>query len=170
MLMETVPGVFADMAGVEVEEYDPQFRKETTVSGVFGEGTAKIWCDVIKPVTAEALGVYTKDYYAGQPCMTANIFGKGNVYYLGCDLDDASMGRFMKYIAAKAGIPVGLYSIKGLEIVEATDGKKSAAFMLNHNSYPLVAPLEGEYTDLLTDHKVRGTITIEPYGAAILTR
>lgn len=170
MLTEAVPGVFADMAGAEVEDYDPQFRKETTVAGVFGESIAKIWCDVIKPKTAETLGLYTKDYYSGRPCLTANKFGNGTVYYLGCDLDDASVGRLMKYIAAKAEIPVGLYSIKGLEIVEATDEKNSATFILNHNDYPLVAPLDGEYTDLFTDRKVCGTITMEPYGVAVLAR
>ncbi len=33
------------------------------------------------------------------------------------------MSRLMKYLAAQAGIPVGLYSISGMEAVEATDIK-----------------------------------------------
>lgn len=170
MLMETVPGVFAEMAGIEVEEYDPQYQKETGVSGVFGEGAAKIWCDVIKPTTAETMGVYTKDYYAGQPCMTVNEYGKGKVYYLGCDLDEAAMDKLMKYLAHKAVIPVGLYSIKGLEIVESTDGRKNALFILNHNACPVVVPLEEGYTEMLEGRSIRDTIIIEPYGVAVLSR
>lgn len=35
MLTETVPGVFADLAGVEVEDYDPLLEKTTATTGVF---------------------------------------------------------------------------------------------------------------------------------------
>lgn len=168
MLMKSVPGVFADLAGVEVYDYDPQFQKETSVSGVFGEGCAKLWCDVITPLSARGLGLYTKDYYAGKPCMTVNEYGKGNVYYMGCDLDEAAMSRLMKYFAAKSGIQVRLYSVKGLETVEATDGKANAIFIMNHNDYPLVAALDKKYTEMLTDKEVEDTITVEPYGIAVL--
>lgn len=168
MLMKSVPGVFSDLAGVEVYDYDPQFQKQTGVSGVFGEGNSKLWCDIITPIAAKILGVYTKDYYAGKPCLTVNEFGKGSVYYLGCDLDDAAMSRLMKYLAAQAGIPVGLYSISGMEAVEATDGKEKAIFVMNHNSYPLVISLDKKYTEILTDSTAEGALTIEPYGVAVL--
>ena len=83
MLPLTIPGVFADMAGITVEDYDPQYRKQTAVSGVFGEGCADLWCDIITPKDAEVLGVYTGDYYEGEACFTKNRFGEGTVYYLG---------------------------------------------------------------------------------------
>ena len=35
MLTETVPGVFADLAGVEVEDYDPLLEKTTATTGVW---------------------------------------------------------------------------------------------------------------------------------------
>jgi len=170
MRAETVPGCFADLAGVEVMDYDPQFRQETSVSGVFGEGTAKLWCDVITPVSAKVLGVYTSNYYSGQPCLTVNACGEGRVYYLGCDLDEAAMDRLMRYLADKSGIETGLYAIKGLETVNVTDGNHTATFLLNHNHYPVVVPLDGKYTDLLMDETVVTSIKIEPYGVAILTK
>ena len=168
MLMETVPGVFTDLAGIEIHDYDPQFQKETPVSGVFGEGIAKLWCDIIVPKTAKILGLYTNDYYAGQPCMTVNKFDKGEVYYMGCDLDDLAMSKFMKYLSAKVGISVGLYSIEGMETVQSTDGKQNALFVMNHNDYPLVVPLDNEFTEMITGIKIEDAITIEPYGVVIL--
>lgn len=168
MLMETVPGVFADFAGIEIHDYDPQYQKETTASGVFGTGTAKLWCDIIELKTAKALGIYLKDYYAGSPCLTMNDYGNGKVYYAGCDLDEKAMAGLMNYISQKADIPVRMYRIEGLETVEATDGKNTALFFMNHNSYPVIVPLEKDYKDLLTSEAVNGTITIEPYGVAIL--
>ena len=56
MLPQTVPGVFADLAGVTAPDYDPQLEKNTPVSGVFGEGRAELWCDILQPETADILG------------------------------------------------------------------------------------------------------------------
>ncbi|MCD7736648.1 MAG: beta-galactosidase [Lachnospiraceae bacterium] len=93
MLPETVPGVFAELAGIQVNDYDPQMEKQTTSSGVFGEAKSTLWCDIIEETTARPLGVYTSDFYAGKSCMTVNEYGNGEVYYLGCDLDDDAMLR-----------------------------------------------------------------------------
>lgn len=168
MRMETVPGIFTDLAGIEIHDYDPQFQKETAASGIFGTGTAKLWCDIIELKTAKVLGLYLKDYYAGSPCLTVNEYGNGKVYYAGCDLDEKAMTGLMNYLSQKADIPVRMYRIEGIETVEATDGKSTALFLMNHNSYPVIVPLEKDYKDLLTNEAVNGTITIEPYGVAIL--
>lgn len=48
-----------------------------------------MWCDIVEPVTAKVIGKYTSDFYAGEACMTVNQIGKGEVYYLGCDLDES---------------------------------------------------------------------------------
>ena len=168
MLMDTVPGYFAELAGVEVHDYDPLLEKQTRVSGVFGEGTANLWCDVITPATAKTLGVYTGDFYAGTPCMTVNGYGKGRVYYLGCDLDEAAMENMAKYLCIQADIPVELYSIGGVEVVPATDGSNDALFLLNHNPYPVVVPLKRTYTDMLHDRETDGVMELAPYDVAIL--
>lgn len=168
MLMDTVPGYFAELAGVEVHDYDPLLEKQTRVSGVFGEGTANLWCDVITPATAKTLGVYTGDFYAGTPCMTVNGYGKGRVYYLGCDLDEAAMENMAKYLCIQADIPVELYSIGGVEVVPATDGSNDALFLLNHNPYPVVVPLKRTYTDMLHDRETDEVMELAPYDVAIL--
>lgn len=168
MLMETVPGVFAELTGIEIHDYDPQFQKQTRVSGIFGEGTAKLWCDVITLTSAKSLGVYVDDYYAGQPCFTVNRQEAGEVYYLGCDLDEAAMEKLAKYMCNKAEIPVNLYHIAGVETVETSDGKAKALFLLNHNSYPVVLPLDQKYTEMLHQVEVEETLVLAPYEVAIL--
>lgn len=168
MRMETVPGIFANMAGIEISDYDPLLEKQTAVSGVFGEGTANLWCDIISPVSAKTLGVYTSDFYAGTPCLTVNQFGEGQVYYIGCDLDEAAMDKMMKYLCEKADIPVDTYSIKGVEIVPATDGEKEALFILNHNDYPVIVPIKKGYQNMLCDQEAGDVIELKPYDVAIL--
>lgn len=170
MLPLTIPGVFADMAGITVEDYDPQYRKQTAVSGVFGEGCADLWCDIITPKDAEVLGVYTGDYYGGEACFTKNRFGEGTVYYLGCDLDEAAMVRLASCLCRETGIPVPAGAQKGVEIVNASDGMNEALFVLNHNNHTVVVSLDGEYTELLSDRNVKDRIILDAYDAAVLKR
>ncbi|MFA9464897.1 MAG: beta-galactosidase [Velocimicrobium sp.] len=168
MLMETVPGVFREMAGVEVYDYDPQFKKETAVSGVFGQGKAELWCDVVKPKTARSLGQYIEDYYAGESCFTVNNFGKGMVYYLGCDLDEKSMSNIARYLGETIELPMELYYIEGIETVEASDGMQNLYFLMNHNHHTTQVPLKKKYEDIITGKEVNESILLEAYGVAIL--
>ncbi|MGB8454768.1 MAG: beta-galactosidase [Anaerocolumna sp.] len=168
MLMETVPGSFSELAGVEVYDYDPQFEKQTKVSGVFGEGTAKLWCDIVETTTANTLGVYIEDFYAGRSCFTVNKYGLGEAYYLGCDLDEGAMVKLMKYLGKKANLPISLYSIPGVETVEAADRKGKVLFLMNHNAYPVIIALEKDYIEMITGQDIKEMIRIAPYGVAIL--
>ena len=168
MLTETVPGAFSALAGVQVQEYDPQFQKETRSSGVFGEGVSKLWCDVVEPVSAQTLGVYTQDYYAGKPCLTVNRYGKGTVYYLGCDLDRPALQRLAQYLCNRLSLTVPSCSIDGVEQVEATDGKNLVLFIMNHNAYPVIVPINHACENMLTHEPVKDTVALAPYDVAIL--
>ncbi len=168
MLKQAAPGVFTELAGAEVAEYDPQFQKQTASSGVYGENVSKLWCDVVEPKTAKALGVYTQDYYAGRPCFTVNGFGKGTVYYLGCDLESSAMLRLAKFLCARLGLQADPCPVEGVERVESTDGKTRVLFLLNHNPAAAVIPLFQPFENLLTGGREEGTVTLEPYGVAVL--
>ena len=168
MRMDSIPGIFADLAGIEIHDFDPQLQKQTRVSGTFGEGTANLWCDIITLTSAKTIGVYIDDYYAGEPCFTVNKKGAGEVYYLGCDLDAVAMDKLAKYLCGKAGIAVETYHIHGIEVVEATDGKEKALFIMNHNDYPVIVPLNEEYTEMIKEEKAIDTIVLAPYEVAIL--
>ncbi len=167
-LTETIPGDFAKMAGIEIHDFDPLLEKETKVSGVFGTGTARLWCDIISPVTARTVGRYIEDFYADVPCMTVNAYGDGRVYYLGCDLDEKAMENLMKYLCGQSEISTGTYSIDGVECIPATDGKKDALFLLNHNVYSVIVPVEKRYMEMISGDTVEGTVSLEAYGVAVL--
>lgn len=167
-LTETIPGDFGKMAGIEIHDFDPLLEKETKVSGVFGTGTAKLWCDIISPVTAKEAGRYIEDFYMDKPCMTVNAYGNGRVYYLGCDLDEKAMENLMKYLCSQSDIPVGSYAIEGVECVPATDGANEALFLMNHNAHSVIVPVEKEYTEMITGEKVKGTVSLGAYDVAVL--
>ncbi|MCH5186180.1 MAG: beta-galactosidase [Oscillospiraceae bacterium] len=149
----SVPGVFADIAGIEVDEFDAP-KREVAIKGEI-TGTASIWCDIIKPHTAEIISRYDGEYYKGRAAVTVNGLGKGKVYYVGCGLDDPAMEALVRNIFAAADIPV-IKSPGGVEIVKR--GKN--AFVLNHNEYEVSVPLTGK--SLLSGQSFGGNM--EPFG------
>lgn len=168
MTTETFPGVFQEITGVEINEFDPLYQKETTVSGVFGAGIAKLWCDIPETKGSDGLGVYTKDYYAGKSCLTVNKSGAGKAYYLACDLDENAMKNLAEYLCRQTGIEVPKYMIDGVERVEAQDGSRRACFLMNHNSYPVMVPIEKDCINRLTGKEVKDAVYLDAYDVAVL--
>ena len=170
MLMETPPGPLGKLTGIEVEEYDPLLEKEIKVSGIFGQGTARIWCDILALKHAKTLGVYAGDYYINRPCFTVNQIGQGRAYYLGCDIDEQAMKNLVCYLGKELDLKMYPYEIEGVEAVMAYDGEREPLFLLNHLDRPVVVPLNGEYVEMLTARKATDAIKLEPFGVAILQK
>ena len=102
--------------------------------------------------------------------MTVNAYGGGQVYYLGCDLDEKAMEQLMKYLCKKSDISTGLYSIEGVECVQATDGTNDALFIMNHNAHCVTVPVEGTYTEMLSGDTVENTVYLAAYEVAVLKK
>ncbi|MCD7735456.1 MAG: Beta-galactosidase C-terminal domain, partial [Lachnospiraceae bacterium] len=101
-------------------------------------------------------------------CMTVNVYGNGEVYYLGCYLDDDAMLLLAEYLGDQVGLELPLYEQKGVETVDAGDGKQDVRFIMNHNAYPVTIAIKEEKYDLIAQKKVDRTIELEPYGVAIV--
>ena len=152
-----MPGVFAELSGIEVMEFDT-VQREVSVSGTVN-GTAKLWCDIIEPKSAKVLSRYAGEYYAGQAAITENSYGKGTVYYVGCDLCEEGMKQLVRYISEKHG--VATYDLpEGVERVE----KEGAVYLLNHNETVVDTGVQG--TSLLTGDTFEGQL--EAFGVEVL--
>ncbi|ANE47075.1 hypothetical protein SY83_13285 [Paenibacillus swuensis] len=166
----TVPGLFKDMAGVELEEFDSvNFGRTVAVDGSFGNSNASMWCDVLKLNGAEVLATYGSHYYEGKPAVTVNRYGKGTVYYVGCDLDTAGMTHLLKAIASEQGVrPVLSQPTEGLEAVRKRKDEQDYIMLLNHNAHALEVTLQGTYTNLHDGAVMEGRTEIAGYGVRIL--
>ncbi len=167
----TIPGLFKELAGVEVEEFDSlNYGRHISVSTIVGSGHASIWCDILKPTKASVIANYTSDYYSGQPAITVNSFGKGKVYYIGCDLDNTTLKNLVRIIATdSAVVPVMEYSIDGVEaVLKVKDGKRFI-MVLNYNAFEVKVPIEKSYKDILSANISNGVLTVQSYGVALLS-
>lgn len=173
MTEETLPGYFRDLAGIDVVEFDVvKDGRRTPVKGLFGAGTAKKWCDIIENRTAETAAVYEGSYYKGSPAVTVNKVGQGQVFYVGCDLDETGMDALMAFVARRAGVkPLLATPIPGVEAVGrvASDGTPFT-ILLNHNDHDVLIPVDEDYRDVLSGHDVDEELQLKPFAVAALQR
>lgn len=177
MRAQTIPGPFAGLAGITVEEFDALGgRRSVAVSGDGIDGAAGVWVDVIEPVTGtEVLARYGEGHYAGRAAVTRRAAGKGSVVYVGCDLDEAGLASLLAPLAREAGA-ISLrerYLADAPSCVEvALRGNEGPAgggvlFLLNHGDAPARVRLKARARDLLRGGET-DEIGLEPYGVALL--
>ena len=170
---QRLPGLLAEVCGVEVEDYDSlsndmQNSLEFTISELREAcATVGVLCDILKPTTATVVAQYTQDYYAGKPAITQNIFGKGNAFYVGTELDSTGMDWLLELTCKTAGVQPAIVPA-GVELSHRSNGNSSWLFILNHSAEKVNVSFEGQGLDLLTSTQVNGSIELESSGVAII--
>ncbi len=171
-----LPGLLADVCGIEVEEYDSlpegvgqpiRFGEEVTLTDI--RPHARVWCDVVKPVSAEAIAHFTQDYYAGAPAVTRNRFGAGQAIYVATFGDEALFEALADWLLGLAQVTPGLTTSAGVEVCERRRGDERLIFVLNHTGSTHEVAVEGSFTDLLSGERAESTLlTVAPRGVYIL--
>lgn len=118
----TLPGKLREMAGIIVQEFD---SSKVNVSIMDNLGQSSVWRDIIAAETAEVRAVYGGEYYKGAPAVTVNSYGKGHVWYIGCDLEEEALLKLVKTISDEAGAEY-IKRPRGTEIIKrrAADGRE----------------------------------------------
>ena len=170
MTEKTLPGEFKDLAGIEVYEFDSLNQgRRVQVSTTVSEGSASIWCDILKPVTASVIGTYSSEYYKGEAAITVNSFGSGKVYYIGCDLDQSCLNKLVSLITSNAGImPILPEYTEGVEVVVKEKAGKQYLMILNHNSVEVKLDVVKCYKNLITGQIIDRFLILQPYDVAVL--
>lgn len=170
------PGELRKLLGIWVEEIDavpPEIKNsvivKNPVGNVAGEYECGMLCDLLHLEGARALAVYGRDFYAGMPVLTENIFGNGKAYYVASDTEQRFLNDLMRYLCDFKGIRAPLEPVDGVEVTQRHKADKIFTFVLNHNDYPVNVSLNGkEYKELLTAGNIRDNLVLEQKGVAIL--
>jgi beta-galactosidase len=183
------PGELREMLGVWVEETDallPDQANEIVIgkgnSGDAGtqdlSGTypASILCDIIHPETAEIVGVYGKDFYAGTPAVCRNAFGKGSAWYVGSAVGkSAADGSFCEKLIARCaderGVRPVFPAVTGVEVTRRVN-ENEYYFVLNHNQESARVTIPFACADLISGSAYSGSeaVDLKPTDVLILER
>ncbi len=170
------PGELRKVTGVWVEELDPLFpgmrneiRVEGTVPALAGTHGAGLLCSVMHAETAEVVGVYGQDFYAGTPALTRNRFGKGWAWYVGTDPEAPFVTRLLTHICAEQGIQPLMRVPAGVEVTQRSKDGQALTFVLNHNPAPVEIDLGARsQVDLLRGQLITGKIVLPGRDVMIL--
>jgi beta-galactosidase len=171
-----LPGVLAELCGVEVEEYDSlapdmqnalEFILPELASGA--RVPVRVWCDVLQPNGAAVVARYAEDYYAGKPAITLNEFGRGQTVYVGALGEAPLYDTLAGWLLDRAGVEAILAVPDGVEVTERWQGERRLVFVLNHTGQEQELTLDGCYTDLLSGSVRReSTVRVGPLDVLVL--
>ena len=180
---QRLPGLLAELCGVEVEEYDSlaadmRNALEFTLPELASSSPVPVgvWCDVLKPNDATVVARYSQDYYTGKPAITLNRFGQGQVVYVGAlGVEAQAQANGVPLYEALADWLFDLVGVQpilavpaGVEVTERWQGDKRLLFVLNHTGQAQEVALEGRFTDLLGGSAIEGTVTVAPRDVLVL--
>ena len=157
-LNEFNPTNFTDFVGAYVEEIE-SFQGEQKINingcgefdGVKGRGT--VFRDLLRTTTAQTLFTYEDEFFEELAAITINKYEGGNVYYVGCGVDENIMDKLAEKILKESNIET-IKSPKGVEVVKRSVNGIDKYFVMNH-------------TDKTQNI---GNTTIKPYGALIVEK
>ena len=159
-----------EVFGIWNEEIDtlyPEERNTVTYSGKSYE-----ICDYaerIHPRGAKVLGTYTSDFYAGEPMLTVNEYGKGKAYYIAArdtgELKDAMIGDVLDTLNIERNIKS---APEGVTAHSREDENYKYLFIENYTDKVADAELFEAGIDMESSEPVEKTITLQPYGVRII--
>ncbi|MCC6698528.1 MAG: beta-galactosidase [Candidatus Hydrogenedentes bacterium] len=165
---QPLPTLLGEMAGIEVDDYDPLGKAECTVRISDGrEYTVAAWADALTLNGASAIAHYTRGVFAGEPAITCHEFGLGCVYYFGtfgeAGLYDALLGRILDEasIGPRMNLPEG---------VDANWREKDGARFLilcNFNPEERTVAVPGALLPLLGEAPHEGSVVLPAYGVGV---
>lgn len=151
-----VPGPFASLFGVRVEETDSLpadavNRIALTGGGLSGSADSRSVFEILVPEGAEVAGTYGDDFYAGRPAVTRrSATSGGSAWYVGTLLDQDGISAVLRAVIAEHGL-LGPYADEPeLEFAVRTGEAGRISFLLNHADTPVTVAAHAAGTDLLT--------------------
>jgi beta-galactosidase len=141
-----LPGPLAELAGVFVEEYDSlpeDFRPVVEfIEPQLGKFETGVWCDLLKPGTANVIARYSSGWLDGKVAVTENSSAGGRVIYSGVYGDSDFFSSLAGYLLQPPEPPFGDGMNSGLEVAFRQQGSKRLAFLLNHayTTLPVTIP------------------------------
>jgi beta-galactosidase len=168
---ETLPGLLAQLAGVEIHQFDPQTNQQQVVVEPDGRRfPVRVWFDVLTPTTAQPLAAYAEYFYAGKPAVTENKFGSGHVYYVGTEFASSKFyDLLVDRILKEAGVSEGPRVPSGVELQERRKGGERILFLLNYTAQAKAVNLGRALRNALTGRMEAANVSLPAYGVKIFT-
>lgn len=165
------PEPLRDLFGIETKELDtllPGEHYHVTV----GNNTYQTsdYDEIIHTKTAEILGCYQDNFYAGTAAVTRNQFGQGTAYYLAARLDIDFLQHFYQLIIDRLQLKNTFIEVANPLVSCQTRIKAGIAyhFLMNFSESEQSVVIRGEAQNLENQEICQGMIVLPKYGVLVL--
>ena len=163
-----------EVAGIWAEEIDALYDKDrnsiTTINGKTYECTK--FCELIHVIgeNTKVLATYESDFYAGQPAVTVNTYGKGKCYYIATRANQEFLDDFYGQLIDEMGLSESILSedVENVSVTTRYGDGEQYYFIMNFSSEEKKCQLKEAVDDVLTGQEKSGQIVLEPYGYLIV--
>ena len=165
------PGNMMDVFGVWNEETDALPEGMTNSLLLNGKAySVKDLCALVHPLTAEVLGTYGKDFYAGMAALTRNALGEGEAYYVAARTDADFLRDFYGEQIEKLHIARALDTElpHGVTAHARCGENGRIVFVENYTAEEKTVDLGAEYKLYGTSQVVK-SIKLPAFGAVVLS-
>jgi beta-galactosidase len=177
LLPSRQPGLLAELAGFEVEEYYA-LDEPVPVKGNWFTGEARQWAERLKIRNDRYASVIARylpsnGWLDNQIAIAVRGVGSsgGLVYYVGAYLDDAAQDAMMQRVIEMAPLKPVLPAPEGVEVCRRTNPQGTEVYIvINHKKVDETVPLPWMAMDHLANRPVSKELQLGPYGVAVLTK
>lgn len=156
-----LPGKLTELTGAVITDYDCLRDQDIGIRYNGKDYRCRIWCDILKPVSAECIGTYTDDCYRDEPAITVNHVGNGRIYYIGTEPGQKLIDDFLSDIVNAAGIERIYDKPAEVEFVRRRTKDADYIFALNHTDRPQTIAIAENWKRLVNNEN------LEPFGYAL---
>lgn len=157
--LSDVPGPLGPITGVRVDETDSLPRDAVNPVRLSWRGEAdatveaSLVFDLVQPIAADTVGVYTADFYAGTAAITRAARGAGSAWYVGAVLDQDGVDWVIRRALAEHDAIGPFADVRDLEhATRVADGRRHE-YVLNHgDAVEVASPFTG--VELLSGRRV----------------
>lgn len=172
------PGPLRTTLGIWSEEIDALRDGEyNAASALPGNGLAlngtyriKELCDLAHTETATPLMTYDEDFYRGYPALTVNALGDGQAYYQAARFELAFQRDFYQSLIKTLNVKpiLGGDLPEGVQVSQRDSYEAKYIFVMNFNPSPVTVALQASYQELLMNETIEDTVSLAPFGVAVL--
>jgi len=163
-------GELKEVFGIWNEEIDTLYPGEVNYLSYNGKNYEL--CDYAERIHlqgASPLGRYESDFYAGEPAITVNDYGKGKAYYIAARDSGELKSEIIESIIKDLSIERNIKNApEGVTAHSREDEDYKYVFIENYTADSVKAELYSQGVDMETEEPTEKTVELSPYGVRII--